>query len=207
MKRTAIATVVLLFVGACKGREQAAPAPIEIQDASMQKPLPTGMLMGAPSAAPASTSPARRLKSVRGATTGEWIELQPAAPGDSPKRTTFDHFRSDSLFLPLDAMTLLHEAFARAEPGFAVFTPQLLDARALGRLRTELAAFRKEWTSIASAKAARERFATSALVRGLTSDDEWKEAQTALVSTIDDVAKSAEELEKKGSGLWVISAQ
>ncbi len=173
----------------------------------MQRPLPSGMLMGPTAAAPASADPGRRLRSTRGATTGEWIELQPAAPGDSPKRTTFDHFRSDSLFVPLDAMTLLHEAFARAEPGFAVFTPQLLDARALGRLRAELASFRKEWTSIDAVKVARARFEASSLVRGLTSDDAWREARGALVATIDDVAKLAAAQEEKGAGLWVVTAQ
>lgn len=197
----------LVVLAACKGREQPAPAAVEVHDASMQKPLPTGMLMGAPSAAPAKTAPARRLRSMRGVTSGEWIELQPAAPGDSPKRTTFDHFRNDSLFLPLDAMTLLHDAFARAEPGFAPLSPQLLDALALGRLKGELGSFRKQWTAVTSVSAARERFAASALVRGLASDGEWREAQGALAATIDDVTKLADELEKKGAGLWVISAQ
>jgi hypothetical protein len=205
--RIAIVTAALVVLGACKGREEAAPAPPPAQDASMQKPLPTGMLMGTFDAAAPKARSAARLRSTRGATAGEWIELQPAAPGDSPKRTTFEHFRSDSLFLPLDAMTLLHDTFARAEPGFAPLSPQLLDARALGRLRAELATFAKEWSSIDSARAARERFPTSSLVRDLSSDDEWREARSALAPTIEDLTKLAADLEKKGSGLWVISAQ
>lgn len=206
--RIAIVTAALVVLGACKGREEAAPAPPPpAQDASMQKPLPTGMLMGTFDAAAPKTGIARRLRSTRGATAGEWIELQPAAPGDSPKRTAFEHFRSDSLFLPLDAMTLVHDAFARAEPGFAPLSPQLLDARALGRLRAELATFAKDWSSIDSAKAARERFPMSSLVRDLSSDDEWREARTALGATIDDLVKLAADLEKKGSAVWVIPAQ
>ena len=109
----------------------------------MQKPLPTGMLAAQPQA---SAPVAKSLRSVREATTGEWIEMQPAPEGESPKKTKFDYFKKDSLFIPLDAMALLHDSFARASEGFALFTPQLFVAMKLGDLKTQLKEFKKLWS-------------------------------------------------------------
>jgi hypothetical protein len=205
----------------CRSRDDAGPARGETQtldardaaagsevlDASMQRPLPFGMLHGGSdgSSAPGREGAAAgRLHAARGVTTGEWFELQPAAPGDAPSRTVFGHFRSGSLFLSLDAMTLLHGAFARALPGFDAFAPHLLDPAALRRLRTELAAFAETWTRVTTAAAAREAFPTSPLVRSLQTDDDWRAARAALAATIEEIARFAAELEAKGAALWVL---
>ena len=142
----------------------------------MQRPLPSGMLAAPPSpASPAKPAVAKSLRSVREATTGEWIELQPAPEGESPKKTKFDFFKKDSLFIPLDAMTLLHDAFARAQPGFAMFTPQLYVAIDLGRLKAELRELKRVWSQIPTAAQARARYPYSARVSVAATDQLWKD--------------------------------
>lgn len=111
--------------------------------------MPAGMLMGAEGGAgdargadadagAAAASGARVLRGVKG---GAWAEVQAARAGDAPNRKDFDRWRDDSLFVSLEAMTLLHEAFARALPGFDLFLPRLFPPDALAKLATELAAF------------------------------------------------------------------
>lgn len=166
--------------------------------------MPTGML-----AAPASATPtvAKSLRAVRDATTGEWIELQPAPEGESPKKTKFDFFRKDSLFIPLDAMSLLHDSFARAMTGFALFTPQLFAAMNLGALETQLREFKKVWSAIPTAAAARQRFPYSARVKIALTDDLWRDFQAELVFTIDEIIKLADAQIEKGAALWVLPTQ
>jgi len=77
----------------------------------------------------------------RGIKGGAWVELQVARPGDGADRREFSHWNDDSWFVSLEAMTLLHEAFARALPGFDLFLPRLFPPDALVKLGEELAAF------------------------------------------------------------------
>jgi hypothetical protein len=92
----------------------------------------------APAAAASSASGLRLARHVKG---GAWTELQTARPGDRADRMDFEHWRDDSTFVSLEAMTLLHEAFARALPGFDLFLPRLYAAEALVKLAAELDAF------------------------------------------------------------------
>jgi hypothetical protein len=70
---------------------------------------------------------------------GVWVELQHAKPGADPNELPTVHWRDDSLFVPVTALTgPLHECFARALPGFTLFVAQRFDPNALGRLATEL---------------------------------------------------------------------
>jgi hypothetical protein len=125
---------------------------------SPQPLMPTGMLVpvgAAPSSAPrasgdsvaASAVPvegaAGELRVMRNMKAGPWTELQRAPPGDQANRTGFQRWRDDSRFVSLDAMTLLHEPFARALPGFDLFLPRLFGPAALAKLATELEAFAK----------------------------------------------------------------
>jgi len=153
--------------------------------------------------APAET----RLRVSHEAVTGSFIELQPAAPGDTPGKTTFEHLKPTSIFVPLDAMTLLHPAFARAQPGFDLFVPALFDTAALGRLRTQLADFSKGWSSIATAQDAHKRYPLSAAIRGIKNDDEWLRARDALVSSIGEITTFVDEHEKKNENVWVLPAR
>jgi hypothetical protein len=110
--------------------------------------MPTGMLVPAPAAsAPPVDGGAdverAELRIARNVKSGAWAELQVAPEGDRPDRTKFERFRSDSLFVPLEAMTLMHDAFVRALPGFDLFLPRLFSPEALTRLAAELAAFEK----------------------------------------------------------------
>lgn len=160
-------------------------------------------------AQPASSTPsiAKSLRSVREASTGEWIELQPAPEGESPKKTKFDFFRKDSLFIPLDAMSLLHDSFARAQEGFALFTPQLFVAMKLGELKTQLREFKRIWTSVPTAAVARQRWPFSARVKIALTDELWRDFQAELVFTIDEIIKFADERIKTGEGAWILPTQ
>lgn len=216
MKWTVVVASALL-VAACKSNEAPppsgeAPAP----NASSQAPLPTGMLAAPSTASTASTattasattpSVAKSLKSSREVTTGEWIELQPAPEGESPKKTKFDFFKKDSLFIPLDAMSLLHDSFARAQQGFALFTPQLFPAMTLGDLKTQLRELKRVWSSVPTAAIARQRWPFSARVKIALTDDLWRDFQAELVYTIDEIVKLADGQIAKGEGLWILPTQ
>ena len=102
--------------------------------------MPTGMLV--PSNAPSgAASSAPGLAVARNRKSGTWVELQIARSGDRADRRDFQHWRDDSLFVPLEAMTLLHEPFARELPGFDLFLPRLYTSEALAKLAAELDAF------------------------------------------------------------------
>jgi len=105
--------------------------------------MPSGMLVPAAAGDEAGANPpsAANLRIARHVRGGAWTELQVAAPGDAPTRNDFQHWRDDSIFLSLEAMTLLHEPFARALPGFDLFLPRLYGPDALAKLSTELDAF------------------------------------------------------------------
>ena len=104
--------------------------------------MPTGMLVpsDAPAAAASTTSSLRVARNVKA---GPWTELQVARPGDRAERLDFQHWRDDSHFVSLEAMTLLHEPFARALPGFDLFLPRLYPPAALTKLAAELDDFAK----------------------------------------------------------------
>ena len=110
-------------------------------DAGVTGPtLPTGMLV--PSDAPSgAASSAPRLSVARKVKSGAWVELQIARASDRADRRDFQHWRDDSRFVSLEAMTLLHEPFARSLPGFDLFLPRLYTSEALARLAAELDAF------------------------------------------------------------------
>ena len=130
---------VTIFIGGCRScgedKERGRPA---VSGPTM----PPGMLVpsDAPAAPAAATSSLRVARNVKA---GPWTELQVARPGDRAERLDFQHWRDDSVFVSLEAMTLLHEAFARALPGFDLFLPRLYGPDALTKLATELSAFEK----------------------------------------------------------------
>ncbi len=105
--------------------------------------MPTGMLV--PAAVSASSGSATAAEAgahgggvARHMKAGAWVELQIAHPGDADDRREFTHWNDDSWFVSLDAMTALHEPFARALPGFDLFLPRLFTPDALVRLADEL---------------------------------------------------------------------
>lgn len=174
--------------------------------------MPTGMLVPSPASSVAPTPPTGaspsepvRFALARGVTEGAWVELQPAPANEDPGRTRFDRWRPTSTFVPLEAMALLHEPLARVAPGFDLFLPRLLDATALGRLQTELAATKAAVLSASTAAAARSRWAGSTLVASLGSDAAWLSARADLVATLEALASLAAELARNGQGLWVLA--
>lgn len=169
--------------------------------------MPTGMLAPLPDAPPSSPpgSAADRLAIARGKKGGEWAELQVARAGDAPDRSAFEHWQAESRFLSLDAMTLLHDPFARALPGFDLFLPRLLDGPALGRLRAELEALKGQLAAMPNVAAAKARWGeVSTLVGGLVDDTSWVAARAALVATIDELSRFAGELQASSKSLWVL---
>ncbi len=113
-----------------------------VADAAPAGPtMPAGMLV--PSDAPSAAKPldASELRIAHHVKGGPFTELQVARAGDRADRVDFEHWRDDSSFVPLAAMTLLHEAFARALPGFDLFLPRLFGGEALAKLAAELEAF------------------------------------------------------------------
>jgi hypothetical protein len=165
------------------------------------------MLSPLPEAAPALSegSPADRLSIARGKKQGEWAELQVARANDAPDRTAFDRGQADSRFLSFDAMPLLHEAFARALPGFDLFLPRLFDAAALGRLRTELTAQKAQLAATPNVSAAKARWGeVSTLVAGLNDEVAWLGARAALMATIEELLVLAADLTRNGQGLWIL---
>ncbi len=131
--------------------------------------MPLGMLMPVDGAAVSSDAGAGAMRVAHGMKSGAWTELQPARPGDTPERTDFQHWQGDSSFVSLEAMTLMHEAFARALPGFDLFLPRLFAPDALGRLAAELEAFAPRAANADVAGAARElaQLARGAAGKGL----------------------------------------
>ncbi len=170
--------------------------------------MPVGMLAPLPDAAPPpAPGAAERLSMARGKTAGEWAELQVARANDGPDRRAFERWQPDSRFLSLDAMRLLHDAFARALPGFDLFLPRHLDGAALGRLRAELAVLKTALAAMPDARSAKARWGeASSLVAALPDDVAWLDARAALLGTIDALTELAVDLEAKGEGLWVLGS-
>lgn len=135
-----IRLVLAVALGAANGgcrscaEDRGAPA-----DAAPAGPtMPVGMLM--PVDAAGSETGTGTMRVARGMKSGAWTELQVAKPGDRPDRSDFQHWLDDSSFVSLEAMTLMHEAFARALPGFDLFLPRLFGPEALVKLGAELEA-------------------------------------------------------------------
>ncbi|MDF2693579.1 MAG: hypothetical protein K0S65_1962, partial [Labilithrix sp.] len=143
---------------------------------------------------------------VRGLKGGEgWVELQVAQANDGPGRTRFSRWDPDARFVSIEAMTLLHDAFGRASPGFDLFLPRLLDAPALGRLERELGTLKAQLLVLPNAAAAKARFGElSPRVAALPDDVAWLSARSDLVGTVEGLAALAADLGSKGQGLWVL---
>ena len=149
MLRAVFASVLgaSLVLGGCRSCD--APRGGAADAAPAGPTMPAGMLLpndndndndnDAPSAAaPRGTSELRIARHVEG---GAFTELQVARPGDRADRRDFERWRDGSSFVSLAAMTLLHEPFARALPGFDLFLPRLFAGDALAKLASELDAF------------------------------------------------------------------
>lgn len=175
-----------------------------------QPPMPTGMLVpieAAPSAstAPDDPRPSRRLALTTGETGGSFVELQVPRKPDRPERTQFTRWLKTSHYVTLDALTLLHAPFARAQPGFDSFLPRYMGPYALERLVTELATFEKEWNELTSLAAAKEKWARqSTFIDGLASEAEWTEAKATLLTTVQRLSALAGARAKSDEALWVL---
>jgi len=167
--------------------------------------MPRGMLGTASAALEPAADAVTKLSIARGKKGGEFAELQTATAGDAPDKTDFTHWKADSIFLSLDAMTVLHDPFARSLPGFDLFLPRLFGPTALGRLKTELATLRTQLAPMQTVAAAKTRWAEVAtVIRDLPDDAAWLRARAALIATIDELSVLIGGLEKGGQSLWVL---
>ncbi len=161
-----VAAGLVAVGGGCRScAEDTAAAP----DAHVAQPtMPTGMLMPGASADAGANAGTGSLRVARGIKAGAWTELQIAKAGERAEQAHFQHWRDDSWFVSLEAMTLLHEAFARALLGFDLFLPRLFPPDALVKLAAELdgfargasgdiAATARELAQIASAAAVKQQ--------------------------------------------------
>ncbi len=171
-------------------------------DASSGPTMPRGMLV--PSSAvtgdivPSPVALPERVRLASAHDAGTWIELTPTA-GEVPARGA-----PGARWVSPDVMTLLHDAFSRAKPGFDPFRAHLLDAPALRRLDAELAAFAGTWSAISTASSAHARFESSEVVQATKSDEEWRALREALLRTVDELRRMAVELAGQGRGMWIL---
>jgi len=130
-----------LVLGGCRSCD--APSGGAADAAPAGPTMPAGMLLPNDNDAPSAAAPliASELQIAHHVKGGAFTELQVARPGDRADRRDFEHWRDDSSFVSLAAMTLLHEPFARALPGFDLFLPRLFAGEALAKLASELDAF------------------------------------------------------------------
>ncbi|MBX3188040.1 MAG: hypothetical protein KF819_13545 [Labilithrix sp.] len=199
MRRAAAILTGGLVLAGCRSCDERTVART---DASAQPSMPTGLLLPPPSAP--SGDGGADLRIARDAKGGPYAELQVAAEGDRPDKKGLERWKSDSRFVPLDAMTILHEAFARALPGFDLFLPRLFSPEALARLSSELVAFETEWSSVSDVSLAKKRWSSSSQVRDLRDDGEWLATRAMLAQTAREIADLARDLSAKGKSLWVI---
>jgi hypothetical protein len=144
-----VASTLVVASSGCRGcaEERGAPTGAAVSGPTM----PTGMLVPVPGGDSGTgtgtdtdtgaAAAAGAMMVARGVKGGAWAELQVAQAGDTAARTNFQHWRDDSRFVSLEAMTAMHEPFARALPGFDLFLPRLFSLDALLRLSVELDAF------------------------------------------------------------------
>jgi hypothetical protein len=143
VENCAAAGVLVLACAGCRSCAEDRSADAVPDGRVAQPTMPTGMLMP-PASASASTSASTSAAAggvVRGRKGGAWVELQIARAGDEANRREFTRWNDDSWFLSFDAMTRLHQPFAKALPGFDLFLPRLFAPDALVKLGDELAAF------------------------------------------------------------------
>lgn len=197
MRARALFFVSTLGLAGCRCGEPAR------EEAPSPPAMPSGMLAPLP-AIPPRVDAVEALSMTRGKTAGEWIELQLAATNDVPDRRTFERWLPESRFLSLDAMTLLHDPFARALPGFDLFLPRLLDPPALARLDAELVAFGASVATLSLVDAKR-RFA-SPVIHSLENEASWQAVRSALLNTVEELTGLARGLAPTGRGLWIVAS-
>lgn len=168
VEKCAATGLLVVAASGCRSCAEDRSADAVPADARVAQPtMPTGMLMPAASAgagasaAPSATAGATPGAVARGMKGGAWVELQIARPGDEADRREFTHWNEDSWFVSLEAMTRLHEPFAKALPGFDLFLPRLFAPDALVTLGDELAAFARS----TSGDAARTAHDLASIVR------------------------------------------
>lgn len=196
-----LAATAALDVG-CRGCADGARDRAEASGPTM----PVGLLAPLPDGAGAGA--AARFALLQGTAARDpgtgWIELQRARDGDGPERSAFERGLATSSYLSADAMTFLHDAFARALPGFDPFLPHFFDRDALGRLVRELVVVRADLARTTSLAGAKDRWGASSTVAGLADDAAWDAARTALLRTIEGLSALAAEGVRDGRGLWVL---
>jgi hypothetical protein len=186
-------------------------------DGAAQPPMPSGMLVPSPASSPAA-SPATSLELAPPLASVRWPG-PPAVPiagilarlrvSGTPSISAFElapvgEGEARSLWVRPLAMTLLENAFARAQPGFGPFASRVVTPASMPKLGEELAALRVEWLALPNAEAARAKFrAIDDALREEGGNDAWRDAQATFAMTLEILAKHVADLASKGMGLRV----
>jgi hypothetical protein len=150
--------------------------------------LPSGML-----APPVSSSAARigpsafALAHTDARPPGEWIRLE--ATRDTA-----------NVYLPVPVMPLLHEAFARALPGFGPFGSHRFEGAALGRLHDEVEALGRGAGALSLAEARRRWPASDGLAR-IGGDSDWVPCREAFAQTLAELTVFLDAARRRGDAI------
>lgn len=203
------ASLLGVLLAGCRGCDRANETADPPPAASATGPrMPVGLLEGRPPPAADGIGPGEggpplreRLRLVA-LPRVEWVELR-IVRGAGP-RTRSPDGGPDSRYLSLDALALVHDALARASPGFDLFQPRVLDAAGIGRLRFELVLLRTDVAETADRKAALVRWGeVSALLRELRDDPSWLETRAAWVGLLDALVAWCDEATRSSGELLV----
>lgn len=186
MRLTVVVALGALFAG-CRACDDGAPP-----GGNVQPPMPTGMLSAPREAtAPLSEDVLARLRASRTAQPG-WVEL---APGG----TVMD----ESRWVSLTALSLMENAFARAQPGFGPFGARDVQPESMARLASELRAQRAEWLMVHSIAEAKAKWPAVGALHDVQSDAQWRSMRDAFVLTLEDVAAHVDRLTARSAGMRV----
>jgi hypothetical protein len=125
-------------------------------------------------------------------TSREWIEVRDGAGA--------------SVFLPVPMMPLVHEAFARALPGFGPFGSHRFEGESLRQLRDELDAIAQSVRGLPVAEA-RRRWPSADVLAGIGPEAAWEPCRAAFVRTLDELSAFLDAVRRRGSAVTVAPIQ
>jgi hypothetical protein len=176
----------LLLVAACS-RDERRP--------SEQRPMPSGMLVPVATGA-ADTTP------VPTVSIDERFAAAPTKPGFASVKVASTSGEGGTWFVPLDAMTVVNEAFGVAKSGYDPLVAQRLEGEEVAHLDTALADLEKRLTETTDGEQARKRWPGSTPVR-THPPGQWHVVRDALLRTVRALRGVASAAKARGEGIAV----
>ncbi|MCA9589730.1 MAG: hypothetical protein KC657_30710 [Myxococcales bacterium] len=175
----------------------------ETFDAGAQPLMPRGMLTPQVDAAPPSRGLRDRLEGFRlsSAPVGAAVQIG-LLEGDAASPAAGE---PGARYFALEALSLLHDPFARARPGFALLTEQRFEVDALPALSAGLADATTAWLGVATAAQARARAGESSDVAQLvTTDADAAALRDAVASLARELRDVVEEARGRGRVVYLL---